>query len=386
MNEYITDIVTPSLLTGAVQQLTAGGLPFAAVPPVLGAEQNVPGFETSPYGATAAGLPNLFPIVQTDDIEYALENINLSGQGEVARYRSWNDVPKIGKRPGITVIQGEIVPVDWSYRLNEKELKQYARLRDALAAGSPGQPGDARVANVIVNDAARAAAAVHNRLTLAHAEILTAGTMTLVELGDTTAQANALRATFPVPTANKVTPGTAWSDPSADIIGDLQAAELQYASVNNGDVPDEWWISPATMRHVAANTALKNQLIFAVGTSNAVRLPSVEVMNSVLAASGVEAPLRVIKTKRPALAGGAMANLIPDNKAIGVKAGMGSTIFSPPASASMMPTNARIEAEYQAGVIAYAQMNVRPAEVITTAEALAVPVLNNPNALFILSV
>lgn len=379
--EFITDIITPARLTGTVQALTTGGLPFAAVPPVIGVDTPSPGF-----GSTAAGLPNLFPVQQTDDIEYELVNSDMTGSGEVARYRSWDTKPKIGKRPSITTIEGEIVPLDWSYRLNEKDLQRYARFRDALSGGAAAAGRDTRVVDVLTADAVRAAGAVHNRITLAHAEILSAGTMTLTELGDPET-GNALAATFPVPASHFAAASVPWSTlATADAVTDLKAAEEIYADDNNGDVPEEWWISRTVAAELLQHTKLLNKLVFAVGASNAAGLPNMEILNQVLRVHGVEAPIRVVDVKRPPLAGGGRSSVLQARKVIGVRAGMGRTLFTPPASASLMPADARIEAQNQAGVIAYSQSDVRPAEVVTTAEAVSVPVLSNPNALFVLSV
>lgn len=379
--DFITDIIHPERLTGAVQRLTSGGLPFAAVAPQLGDDTDaVPSF-----GQTSAGLPNLFPIVETDDIEYEIENSDFTGAGEVARYRSWDTKPKIGKRPAVSTFSGEVVPLDWSYRLNEKDLARYGRFREALEAGNTPDRRDAGVEGSIVGDATRAAAAVHNRITLAHAEILTHGRMTLTELGDVES-GEALVAEFPVPDAHFANAQTLWSDPAADAVSDLKASEAIYADSNNGLPPDEWWITPDVAADLLVHTKLVGRLVFAVGASNAVELPSIDVVNQVLRTHGVVAPLRVVDVKRPTLAGGNRASVLAERKVLGVKAGMGKTLFTPPPSAALMPADARIAAQYQAGVIAYSQYSVRPAEVVTTAEAVSVPVLGNPNALFVLNV
>lgn len=374
--EFITDIIPPAQLTGTVQALVDGGLPFAAVPAPFGQEANAP-------FVTSAGLPNLFPIQQTDDIEYELEDTDLSGAGEVARYRSWDAVPPVGKRPGITIIGGNIVPLGWSYRLNEKDLKRYGRLRQAIA-----ERGDDRVVDVMTRDAVRAARAVQNRLTLAHADVLTTGSFTLTELGNVET-GNALVATFPVPSTQKVTAGTLWSDLSnADAITNLKAWEAVYAGNNGGAVPDEWWVTPTIAAELVQHTKVLNKLVYAIGTSNATSIPNIDVVNDILRVHGVRAPIRVVDVQRPPLDGGTPTSVLSARKVLGVKAGMGRTLFSPPASVAMMPRDASAQIEFTAaaGIVSYAQASARPAQVITTSEALAVPVLSNPNALFIATV
>src|SRR5436190_13067772 len=114
--EYITDVVDPVELTGYVRELVDGDLPFRA----------------------------LFPPLPTDDIEYELTNVDVSTSGEVARYRAWDTPAKIGKRPGLSVIKGEIPPLAWGYRLNEKDLTRFERLRQGIAEQS-----DQSLVNVI---------------------------------------------------------------------------------------------------------------------------------------------------------------------------------------------------------------------------------------------
>src|SRR5688572_6584548 len=103
-NEYITDVVTPAELTGFVRELVDGDLPFAA----------------------------LFPPRLTEDIEYELTNGDLRAAGEVARYRSWDTPAEIGRRPAITTVRGEIPPLAWGYRLNEKEFLRLERVRAGI--------------------------------------------------------------------------------------------------------------------------------------------------------------------------------------------------------------------------------------------------------------
>ena len=160
---FITDVVEPAALTGYVREEVSGSLPFAGI----------------------------FPVDAVDDIEYELENIDLRGSAEVARYRTWDTVPDIGKRPGIRIIGGEIPPLGWSYRLNEKDLGRIGRMRQGVADRT-----DRRVVDVIFDDAKRASEAVQNRLTIAHAELLQTGAVLLRELGDVADPEAGMQATF----------------------------------------------------------------------------------------------------------------------------------------------------------------------------------------------
>lgn len=375
MAEYITDVVTPARLTGFTRTEIAGGMPFAGV-----AGQGTEPVTLAPAPGSQA-VPNLFPVQPTEDIMYELENSDMTGQAEVARYRSWDVKPDIGKRPGISIIGGAIPPLAWSYRLNEKDLVRFTRVREGIASTQ-----DASVVEIMQNDGVRAGAAVQNRLTLLHAELLTTGTTTLTELGDPVS-GNAVVATFPVPGANVVTAGTLWSDATnADPAANLIAWEQVYADANNGMLPDAWLISPTVASNLLASAKLLNNLVLTVGTSNLTAIPNLDMVNQILMVKGVQAPLRIVNIRRPALAGGALTSVLATRKVLGVKAGMGRTLFTRTVTEGLLPQNGRLERTLPPGIIVYGTSEIRPPEVFTTAEAISIPVLSNPRALFIATV
>jgi hypothetical protein len=375
MAEYITDVITPAELTGFVRTEIQGGMPFAGV-----AGQGVEPVTLAPAPGSQPPL-NLFPVQPTEDIMYELENSDMTGQAEVARYRSWDVPVDIGKRPGISIIGGAIPPLGWGYMLNEKDLVRFSRLREGVASLQ-----DAEVANVMLNDGVRAGAAVQNRITLLHAELLTTGTTTLTELGDPVS-GQAVVATFPVPGTNVVTAGTLWSDATnADPAANLLAWEQVYADANNGELPDAWLISPTVATNLLNSAKLKNNLVLTIGTSNLTALPNMNMVNDILRIQGVQAPLRITNVRRPALAGGALTSVLATRKVIGVKAGMGKTLFTRTVTEGLLPMNGRLERTLPPGIIVYGTSDISPPEVHTRAEAVSIPVLTNPRALFIATV
>lgn len=353
--EYITDVVDPVELTGYVRELVDGDLPFAA----------------------------LFPPVQTDDIEYELTNVDVSTAGEVARYRAWDTPARIGRRPGLNVIKGEIPPLAHGYRLNEKELQRFDRLRQGIR-----ERADVAVERVIFDDAARAAAAVQNRLTLAHGSLLTTGGVELTELGSPET-GNELVAEFAVP-GNQlaVSPmGADWSDHAASVpVTDLKAWETIYRANNGGRNPDAWGVSSEVMADLALNTQVKT---LAGGTSGVTPgIVNNDTVGQVLRAAGVNAPILVMfDVERPTLTSGTPARVVGNRKVIGVRAGMGATLYTDaPALGGLQRAGAAQMANVEPGIIAYQVGGVDPAWVKTTAEGLALPVLRDPNALFIATV
>jgi hypothetical protein len=343
--------VTPAELTGYVREEVTGGLPF----------------------------DGLFPEQEVDDITYELENVDLTGFNEVARYRTWDTVPPIGRRPGIALIGGEIPPLGFGYRLNELDLGRLGRVRQGIAERT-----DQRVVDTIYNDARRAANAVQNRITLTHGQLLSTGSVILSELGNVAAN-QGVQATFAVPGAQLgVVPAVLWSDRTNAVPADnLLAWEEIYAD-NNGDLfPDEWWIS----RTVALDLRLNAQLRSAAPD---VRVPSRltdSEVGGILEEYGVQGRIRIVDIRRPPLAGGGRQPVLPAGAVIAVRAGMGATLFGPPPIVNVMDGNAQIALRDAPGLVAYAWDEIRPSPAaFTFCEGVALPVLTDPNALFVANV
>lgn len=352
--EYITNVVDPVELTGYVRELVDGDLPFSA----------------------------LFPPLRTDNIEYELSQVDVSAAGEVARYRSWDTPARIGARPGVSVIRGEIPPLAWGYRLNEKELQQFDRLRSGVRDRS-----DATVERTIYGDAERAARAVQNRLTLAHGSLLTTGGVELTELGDVVA-GNELLAEFAVPVNQmNVSPvGDDWSvHATAAPITDLKAWETIYRANNGGRNPDAWGMSS----EVFADFVMCDQVRDLAPVMGVVPgIISDDTARQVARAAGVNAPLLVMfDVERPTLTSGTPARVVGDRFVIGVRAGMGATIYTDaPALGGLQRAGAQAMGGLEPGIIAYQVGGIDPAWVKTTAEGLALPVLRDPNGLFVAEV
>jgi len=353
MDEFITDVIDIPQMVGFVRDQVDGDLPFG----------------------------DLFPPVEVADVEYELTQVSAVG-GAVGRYRSWDTVPPIGKRPGIVIVGSEIPPLGYSYRLNEKDIVRLSRLQAGIADAT-----DARVADRITNDAVNAAHAVQNRITIAHGDILSTGKFKLTELGDTESGSE-LVADFHVPNTHISTVNTLWSDHSSSVpVTNLTAAEAIYRADNGGQNPDAWLVSSAVVADLVLNTQIRDLAPVSGVVPGVITLDTVK---QVLSAAGVQAPLVVSDVQRPALADDVVGRVISDRKVIAVKAGMGSTFYGTTAAAailgSMGTAGGGIEMTDAPGIVAYATRSVRPASVITTAEALAIPVVKDPNALFVLTV
>lgn len=347
--EYITDVIDVPELIGYVREQVDGDLPFA------------------PF----------FPVIDVEDIEYELTQVP-SLQGQVAKYRSWDAAPPLGTRPGVQIVGGEIPPLGLSFRMNERDIVRINKLRAKLA-----DKFDARVVDDIYNDAVRAGHAVQNRVTLGHGEALTAGKVSFTDLGSPVAGSE-LVANFGVPGGHFVTAATPWSThATATPVTNLLAWEKTYRLANNGQNPDGWLISSEAMGDLVLNEQIKQ---FAYGSGAGTQLVNPDVVSAVISAAGVQAPLIVSDVERPALDGSGTARVIGARKVCAVKAGMGATLYGISPNAANLVGEGVLEWSDAPGVVAFSQKTLVPASLITTGEAVTIPVVRDPNAVFVATV
>lgn len=354
MAEFITDVIPPDKLTGYVREsLTDGDLP----------------------------LGGLFPPTEVRNVEYELTNTQRF-VGEVARYRAWDTAIPIGKRPGLSTITGEIPPLGWGYRLNEKDILQFPRIRQGIRDDFTQEVEDR-----IFNDAVNAAKAVQNRITLAQAELLTTGTVTLAEIGNPVTT-NEVKAVFDVPAGHLgVFPAILWTVHATSVpITNLLAWEATFRSNNGGLNPTDWLMSSARMGDLVLSAQIKLLASGVPGT--AATMITADTVRQVASAMGVNGRLVVIDEERPSYANdGTSARIIPADLVIGVRAdALGSTFYGICPDAAMLASNGDLQLTDAPGIIAFQERRLAPAEVKTTAETLALPVLRDPAAMFVADV
>lgn len=307
-------------------------------------------------------LASILPPLETPDIEYELRNLEATTV-EIASYRSWDAPPPLGKRPGFSTIRGEIAPLGKSFTLNERELARFTALQRGLAGGTAAD---------VYDDALNAALACQVRVEQARADLLTDGIVSINENGFN------LTANFAVPGAHIVTAATPWSNTgTATPVTNLRAWQATYRPNNGGQNPAFWLVSSEVMGELGLNAEIRN-LAPVTGV-----VPSVvtdETVGQVMRARGI-APLVPFD---------GTINGVPTlgtRKVIGVRAGLGDVLYgTTPAIQILAAAGVRLERQDEPGIVAYTESEIRPARVITTAEAVALPVLRDPKALFVATV
>lgn len=307
-------------------------------------------------------LASILPPRDVDDLQYELQNMEAVDY-EVASYRAWDTPPPLGKRPDFSTIRGEIAPLGKSFTLNERELARFTALQRGLAGGS---------ADDVYDDGVNAARSCQIRVEQGRADLLTDGVVTINENGFK------LTASFAVPGTHIVTAAVPWSDRTNAVpITNFLAWQATYRPNNGGRNPDAWVVSSEVMGDLGLNAQLRNE---SPVTGVIPRVIDNATIGQVLRARGV-APIFVFD---------GVINGVPTlgtRKVIAVRDGMGDVFYGvPPAAQILAAAGVRLERQEEPGIIAYVESEIRPARVITTAEAVALPVLRDPKALFVATV
>lgn len=314
-------------------------------------------------------LDGVLPNQEVDDIEYELLTLDAPVR-QVASYRAWDTPPPLGKRPGFSVIAGEIPPLGKTMRLNEKELLRLNELR----AGTPGA-GDIR--GKVWDDAANMTEAVQVRVEIARGDILTDGIVSIDENGMT------VTADFDVPAANFIVPAIPWSDhANATPITDIQAALVIYRTATGGRTPAFFLTSSEVIADLLQNAQIRN---LAPVTGVVPGIITVETMNNVLRSFGL--PLFVAYDTELPDANETYVRVINERKVIAVpNRGLGNTFYGITPDAAVMAGNGTIQRRDAPGVIAFVETTIRPAAAYTTGAGIALPVLRDPASLMVLTV
>lgn len=310
-------------------------------------------------------LETIMPKRTVDDLEFTLQNYE-SPFVNIARFRGWGTPPPMGKRAGIAQITGEIMPLGLSLTRNEKEVARLTQLLNNLPAGARGP-------REIYDDAVNCGLAAEVRIEIARADVLTDGVLTLNENGAI------VTADFGVPGTHLVTAATAWTDTTNAVpVDNLLAWEAVYRADNGGRNPDAWLISSAVLGNLQRNAQVKSLANEGGGVPGIV--PADRIAD-VMRISGVRAPLVVFDGQVPDTSGVATPTLNARH-VVGVRDGVGEVLVGTHPMAQLAQLAGKIQPSIAPGLFTWVDEESRPVRVTTTTEAVALPVLRDPKALF----
>lgn len=314
-------------------------------------------------------LARLLPTRDVEDLEYEMANVDVPTY-EVARFRAWDTAPPLGRRPGFVTIRGEIIPLGLSMKLNEKEMVRFNALRAGLPNGTLQD---------VYDDALQTARASQWRIQRARADLLTDGKVTINENGLV-----GLEADFGVPGAHIVTAATLWSDTTNSTpVTNLLAWQATYRGNNAGRNPAAWLVSTEVLGNLGLNAQIRN---LAPVTGVVPGIITSATVGQVLSAQGI-APFVVFDGEAPNPSTGLMERLLSARKVIGVPAANLGNVLS---GVHPMTTNligrGILRQDQAPGIVTWVEEETRPAGIVTTSEAVALPVLRDPKALFVATV
>lgn len=290
-----------------------------------------------------------------------------------ARFRAYDANLHVAQRDTAQVTRVTLPPLSDTLAMGELE-----RLK--LEFARTGGTNQNAFVDAIYNDAETLTRYVQNRMELARGDVLTDGKFTLAGEGGLT-----LEADYGVPAGNFVAPVKVWSDPTADVLTDLNTWMTYYINLN-GFAPEAMWVSRQTLLQLLGNTALRQSMATLVGTASFLTR---DQLDAGLASRGL-----------PRIAGvydanvdvdGAVTRTVPANKVVFVPpAGVpfGRTVWGITATALELVNSGEAELSFEnaPGVVGVVEKSGPPYREFTFVDAVGMPVLDNPRALMVATV
>lgn len=308
-------------------------------------------------------LPNRF----VDDLEFRIRQGTISDV-DTAEYRAWDTPAPMTGRPGVARIRGELAPVSRQIPLGEEEM---LRLR-ALERGT-NDP----IINAVYDDVERMIRAVQARVEVARGQLLTTGSVTINENG------LALVANFSLPGSHNVSAGIVWTTTAtATPLSDLLTWQDTYIN-DTGVAPSTMVMSQQRLGNLYLNAEMRS-----AAAANGVTPGRInrDVVDAIFAANGLppistyDVMVRINGVQTRVWPVDKVAFLPPADEPIG------NTFYGITAEAIKLRGKGMIEADAMPGVVAVVTETDHPVQTFTVGTAIALPVLPNPNLLFVADV
>lgn len=315
-------------------------------------------------------LDQFLPNRLVEDLEYRIRQGTIQDV-ETAEFRAWDTPAPFTGRPGITRIQGELVPVSRQIPLGEEEM---LRLR-ALERGT----NDPIIA-AIYDDSERMIRSVQARIEMARGELLTTGKVSIAENG------LQIEADFGLDASHQVVPGTAvWSNTAtAKPLTDLLTWVETYVD-DTGTTPGTILMAQSQVSNLLLNAELRDAASFAGTTPSRLNR---ETLDAILEVHGLP-PISTYDVKVRVGQTGVQTRVIGEEFVLLLPpAGepMGNTFYGITAEAIKLRSKGYIDSSAMPGVVAVVTENDHPVQTFTVGTAIALPVLPNPNLLMVADV
>lgn len=332
------------------------------------------GFVRNVPTPTQLVLNQFLPDRLVGNVEAAIDQVTKTNRA--AQFRAWDTETPIGMRDSFTRSKIKLPPLGEKLPISEQEHLMLERVRTG---------GDNRSAYVeaIYDDATTLAGNVRRRMEVARGDVLVDGKFTLSGENNLT-----LEADFAVPAGHKVTAATAWSDhDDATPLQNIKAWIDTYVDAN-GERPG---------RIVTSNTVINNLLLsaevrdlFNRGTTltGGPNLLTPTQLNQVFQAYGIP-PIFEYNTKINV--GGSNVRVIPEDRFIMLPetaSDLGYTAWGVTAESLVLATgeNPGLVFSELPGLVGVVLKEGDPVQTWTKVAAVGMPLITDPNRLFVADV
>lgn len=306
-----------------------------------------------------------------------LDVATLTKRGRTARFRAFDANVHVSQRDTATMKTVLLPPVSDSISMGELERLQ-------LQFAQTGGTNVAALVNAIYDDATNLTRNVQRRMELARGDVLSDGKFTLTGEGGLVMEAD-----FGVPGGNLVTAGTLWSDTAnANPLDDLFAWVYAYnVTTGNGYDPGGMIISRSILNYLLQNTAVRTATGNILGLNSSVTRPQ---LDQALEARGLPPILYVYDTQVDV--DGTATRVLPANKVIFVPPNpaenLGYTAWGVTATALELVNSSASDMTFEQapGIVGVVDKDGPPYREMTYVDAIGMPVIENPYALFIATV
>lgn len=310
---------------------------------------------------TNFAVDKYFPKQKSRALKALISQLVEGGEVPVmAQFHSLDAEARIGDRSNYRELQFEKLPIKEKLNVTERILEAFGEgVSDNLKT---------EVLRFIFDDASNLVSRVLTRMAVANSEVLATGKLVIKENNiDTVIDYN-------IPSTNKVT-FTAWSDANHDIVADLD--NINAIAKKAGYKITKAICNSSVIAHITKNAALRATL------SNSGLLPTSNRVVAVLEDAvgyGFEVNDDVYKTSLS----GATKNMYPDNTITFITSadagvGAGALGYTPEELAGINAS--------ERSLVTLTKYNTEdPVALWTKASSLYVPVLRNPNGIFIATI
>lgn len=309
-------------------------------------------------------LSQFLPNVDRDTLTFEFTP-NTAQDIPSAVFRAFDTEAPLGSEVSSHEYMGEIPPMSQKMPLGEYRQLQFRQAgRTAIR--------DALMRKAVVNGIALA-----NRVEVARAQVLTTGKFVLTKENGLSLQVD-----FQRKSSHTVVAATAWSNPDANVIGDLLAWQWTYRQSNGGDART-MMISSQIQSWLTVNKGIIAEA--RPGITGVTRVSPVEVLQVLASYGFTNVVINDDVTRRP---NGDVVRTIPENVVTLLPGGggglggglLGETIWGVPAEA-FQPDYGIGESE-RAGIFGMTMRQTDPEGMYVLASSIVIPVLNDANATF----